>query len=199
MLALLWGDQGASFVDPMCGSGTLPIEAALRARKVPPGWNRHFAFEAWPSFEERVWRSVRATAAARIQTRAPGQIVGFDRDAGAIEAAVANAARAGVQDDVSFERRALSTARPPTERGKGLVAVNPPYGERVTGGPELRNLYARLGDVVREHFEGWAFGILAADPRLVSQLRLPLQQRFATTNGGIRVAYWTMGEPAARA
>src|SRR5690606_4928148 len=95
-------------LDPMCGSGTIPIEAALIARRIPPGLAapdrtpRPFAFEAWPSFDREGWQRTVALALAEIRDRSPVEIVGSDRDEGAIAAARANASRAGVADDIRF-------------------------------------------------------------------------------------------------
>lgn len=182
----------ATLVDPLCGSGTIPIEAARKVRRIPPGWDRGFAFQRWPDFDGKAWNDVKQAAGERILERAPEPIVGSDRDAGAIEASKANAERAGVAGDIEFVQRALSAVVAP-KVDRGLLIVNPPYGERVSEGKELRDLYARLGDVARRHFSEWCIGILAADSKLVSQTRLPLTRRFSTTNGGIRVALWAMG------
>jgi len=192
MLLTSCADRDVPVVDPMCGSGTLPIEAALRARRIPPGRQRRFAFEQWPEFDARIWRRLREEASAAILAAAPSPIVGGDRDAGVIESARANAERAGVGSDVVFVEQSLSAAKAPVS-GPGLVITNPPYGERVAPGRELRDLYARLGDVVRREFSGWSVGILAADSQLVAATRLPLTPRFSTTNGGIRVQLWAMG------
>ncbi len=185
-------------LDPMCGSGTIPIEAALRARRIPAGWGRRFGFERWQSFREEDWQRVRDQAAGSIMPKAEGRITGSDRDAGAIEAALANATRAGVASDIEFVRQPLSAARPAGSE-PGLLLTNPPYGERVSDGKELRDLYARFGDIARGHFAGWRVGLLAADPMLVSQTRLPLERSFSTTNGGIRVGLWAMGLTRSRA
>ncbi len=192
MLLASCPDPSLPVVDPMCGSGTIPIEAALRARSIPPGLHRAFAFESWQGFDSGSWTRLRDEAVGSMSPRAPNPIVGSDRDAGAIASARANAERAGVTDDVDFVQRPLSAATAPAP-GPGLVVANPPYGERVSSGKELRDLYARLGDVIRREFAGWAVGILAADAKLISATRLPLTARFTTSNGGIRVQYWAMG------
>ena len=119
--------------------------------------------------------------------RAPSPILGSDRDAGAIEAATANAERAGVRDDVTFSKRALSAIEPP--RGVGLLATNPPYGVRASKGGEVRNLYAQLGKVAAALLPGWRMGVLSPDRVLDAQLRLPLLPALELSNGGIRVRY----------
>ena len=113
-------------------------------------------------------------------------IVGSDRDAGAIEAAVANAARAGVTSDVSFARWSVSEIEPPAT--PGLLATNPPYGVRV-GSPDVRDLYAQLGKVARDRLQGWRIALLSADRALDAQLRMPLETVLEVSNGGIPVRY----------
>ena len=185
-------DASRSVMDPMCGSGTLPIEAALRARSIPPGLGRRFAFERWPNFNPALWTGLKDEASHGILPRAPNPIIGADRDAGVIDSARANAERAGVAGDIEFVQQPFSAATRATSV-PGLFVVNPPYGERVSGGKELRDLYTRLGDVVRREFPDWAVGILAADAKLIAATRLPLTPRFTTSNGGIRVQLWAMG------
>ncbi len=155
----------APLADPMCGSGTLPIEAALMARRFPPGAHRGFAFEGWPDLDPEILREARAEALAGALERSPVPIVGSDRDAGAVKASRANAERAGVADDVCWSCNALSAARPPAGSGPGLVVCNPPYGQRI-GGKDLRDLYSALGNTARERFPGWSLGLITADPRL---------------------------------
>jgi putative N6-adenine-specific DNA methylase len=193
VLAAAW-DAASPLVDPFCGSGTIVVEAALQARDLAPGRDRGFAFQAWPDFEAGTWASVRGEVASRARPLPAGAVLaGRDRDAGAVEAARANAARAGVGDDVTFTRAALSDFdAPATGAGRaarrGWIVTNPPYGARVSSGHDLRDLYARLGDVARRHVPGWRVAILAADTRLAAQAHLRLETLLATTNGGIDVS-----------
>jgi putative N6-adenine-specific DNA methylase len=184
LLGIGW-DGSQPLVDPLCGSGTIPIEAALIARNIAPGAGRSFACESWPAARLVDWNELRASARALVRPAAVA-IAGSDRDAGAVAAAMANAARAGVSGDVRFERQALSSAAPPDE-SSGWIVTNPPYGARVGDRRGLRDLYARLGQLMRGPFTGWNLALLVAAPELAAQLGLPLQERFATTNGGIRV------------
>ena len=185
LLSSRW-DGRAPLLDPMCGSGTIPIEAALLARRIPPGWRRSFAFEQWPGFERERWREQRAEAEKAILSRAPGPILGSDRDAGAIVAAEANAVRAGVSGDVSFRRSALSGVEPPADVA-GWIVTNPPYGVRVGERLQLRNLYAQLGNVARRRCDGWRLALLSGDRSLEGQIGLPLSPVWATRNGGLPV------------
>ena len=175
----------APLIDPMCGSGTIPIEAALLARQVPPGLHRGFAFERWPGFERAAWEEVLAVARSRILPHAAVPILGSDRDAGAVEAAQANAERAGVAEDVDWRRAAISAIEPPP--GPGWIVTNPPYGTRVGERKRLRDLFATLGNVARRRCAGWEIAFLSAHAELERQTGLPLATKFDTENGGIRV------------
>ena len=191
-LLLAVGYDGAEpLLDPFCGAGTIPTEAALIARRIPPGLAtadripRVHAFQAWAGFDAGAWLRLTEAARAGIVSAAAAPIVGSDRDEGAVVAARANAARAGVGDDVSFERRALSDA--PVPAGVGLLLTNPPYGVRVGRTRDLRDLYAALGNLVRQRLAAWRVAFLSADAGLAAHTGLVLESRLTTRNGGIRV------------
>ncbi len=186
----------APLVDPMCGSGTIPIEAAQIARRIAPGRDRDFSFRAWPEFDASMWARLVDEARSGELPRAAAPIAASDRDAGAIAAAGANAARAGVESDVSFAVAPISALEPP--RGEGWLISNPPYGVRVGERDRLRNLYAQLGNLARAKLVGWTVGFLLADRRLESEIGLELRERFATRNGGIpvRMVVGAVGESA---
>ncbi len=185
MLLAAGYDGGSALLDPFMGAGTLPIEAALIARRIPPGWRRSFAFERWPTFETAAWARVRGQAESRMLAAAPAPIVGADRDAGAVEAARGNAERAGVAGDLRLTQAAVSALNPPA--GRGLVATNPPYGVRMGDRRELRNLFARLGSVLRERCPGWTLAILTAAREHEAALGLTLEPRWQSSNGGVKV------------
>jgi putative N6-adenine-specific DNA methylase len=172
-------------LDPLCGSGTIPIEAAMVARGIPPGLGRGFAFQRWPGFDERAWGAVLDSARQRILPASLVQLLGSDRDPGAVENAAANAARAGVGGDVEWRRAAVSAIEPPP--GPGWVVTNPPYGVRVGDRTRLRDLYAQIGNVLRAKCPGWEVAMLTAHAALEGQTRLGLEPRFSTQNGGLRV------------
>ena len=201
LLASAGWDPSSPLVDPMCGSGTIAIEAALLAAGVPAAADRDLALRAWPSFEPGTWASVSADA-RRLQVEAPvpdgsdsPRIVAADRDAGAVEAARANAERAGVADRIEFRVAPVAALEPPTGTPPsgltGLVATNPPWGGRVGGG-DLRNLYATLGNVAAERHPGWEIGVLVADRSLARQVRPGLGERLHLELGG-RSAHWLVG------
>ncbi len=183
LLAAAGWDGRAALFDPMCGSGTIAIEAALRASGIAPGARRRFAFEARPDLDAAAWSRERARA--EPCARPFPRLVAADRDAGAVAAARANAERAGVGGRIEFSVRALSEA--PAIAGPGLLAVNPPYGERVGAGRDLRALYARLGEVARGLGEGWGAALVCADPALARAAGLPFGPGLPTLNGGISV------------
>lgn len=192
LMAARW-DPAAPLLDPMCGSGTIPIEAAWLARRVAPGLGRRFAFERWPGFEAGRWAQLVAEARERIVLRVPAPILASDRDSGAIEAATANAERAGVAGDIEFRRAAISAIAPPARAG--WVVSNPPYGVRVGAQRDLRNLFAQLGNVLRRRCPGWHVALLSAERELERQVGLAFATGFETNNGGIRVRLVTAAVP----
>lgn len=187
LLAAGWTGE-TPLVDPLCGSGTIPIEGALLARRMAPGQHRRFAFQKWQGFEDTTWQDLVTEANTGALASSPAPILGSDRDAGAIEAASANAARAGVTD-VSFSVRAVSAMTPGDH--PGVVATNPPYGKRASKSSDVRNLYAQLGKVLRMRCRGWRLALYSPDGRLTQQIGLPLEEMFSTSNGGIRVSALT--------
>ena len=186
--ATLVAERGAAavgFVDPMCGSGTLPIEAALIAGDIAPGLLRgYFGFAGWRQHDAALWERLLAEALERRTARSVEgvAIAGYDRDVGAVRAALANAARAGVADRVVIERRDLDDV-PAAGAPRGLVAVNPPYGERLGDVRELAQLYERLGRVLRERYRGWSAAVLTGNPPLGRELGLHAKRTHRMFNG----------------
>ena len=185
VLAAVRYDPAKPLVDPFCGSGTILIEAAMMARRIAPGSKRSFAAERWPEMGAAPWREVREAAARAELPKAVSVIVGSDRDAGAIEAALSNAERAGVLDDLVLVQRPLSALV--LLEPAGLLATNPPYGTRLSERAPLRDLYARLGQVLRESGAGWRVGMISADRQLEGHSGLRFAERVRTSNGGIPV------------
>lgn len=178
MLRAAGHDGSCPLVDPMAGSGTIPIEAAVSALLMPN--SREFAFQRWPSFEPGTWASVTAGRPDPEASIAP--ILAADRDAGAVAMIRAHLAASGVERHVAVQQAALAAQSWPD--GPGLVVVNPPYGHRI-GGADLRDLYATLGRRVGDG--GHRLCVLTPDERLVRATGLDLVERFATSNGGIPV------------
>lgn len=182
------GYSGAEPVlDPMCGSGTFPIEAAEIALGLNPGRARRFAFEALPAFDPAAWAALRSATTARST---PHRFLGFDRDQGAIRMSTENAARAGVGAVTSFAHGSISDlARP--EGPPGLVMINPPYGARIGNKGPLYALHARLGEVLRANFAGWRVGIITSERSLAQATGLPFAPPGPpVAHGGLRVTLW---------
>jgi putative N6-adenine-specific DNA methylase len=186
MLAASEWDNTSPLVDPLCGSGTILIEGALQARQIAPGARRHFAMERWPTVAPSLGERVRAELAERAKPRADAEIVGSDRDVGAIAAASSNASRAGVSEDIEVAARSLSAAVFPAA-ARGWIVTNPPYGVRVGEADRVRDLWAQLGNVLRERVPGWRLAVLSPDISLDRQLRMPLREAASLSNGGIPV------------
>ena len=183
LLAAGW-DAVSPLIDPFCGSGTIAIEAALLALGIPPGRNRKFAFMNWPGYDAARWEAQLAAIQPRPLAQCP-VIQASDRDAGAIKIAQENAQRAGVAGCIAFACQAVSAIQP--AQAAGWVVTNPPYGIRVSGSKDLRNLYAQIGNVLRAQFQGWQVAILCSDPNLLRQTGLRLDTSFSMINGGLNV------------
>ena len=188
VVASAWSGA-APLVDPLCGAGTLVIEAAMMARRLAPGRGRRFAFMDSPLFDAAAFAEICASADARALPALPFALVGSDRDPGAIAAATANAERAGVAADVRFVHASLSDAPehwPELKAGSALVS-NMPFGQRVSRGKTLVALHQRLGSVVAALPERPAVGLLVADRKLAYVTGLDLHPAFHTKHGGIAV------------
>ena len=162
LMASEW-DGVHPLIDPFSGSGTIPIEAALLARKIPPGLNRQFGFQHWRGYEPAKWEALVESARRGILPEAPATILGSDRDSGAVTAAKSNAERAGVMRDLALEKASVSSLKSPGP--VGWMVTNPPYGTRVGERQRLRDLYASLGNILRRDFEGWHLTMLVAAGR----------------------------------
>ncbi|MEE4305058.1 MAG: bifunctional 23S rRNA (guanine(2069)-N(7))-methyltransferase RlmK/23S rRNA (guanine(2445)-N(2))-methyltransferase RlmL, partial [Wenzhouxiangella sp.] len=154
---------GGGFVDPMCGSGTLAIEAAWMAADSAPGLLRtRFGFLRWRGHDDEGWKELVDEALERQEAgleRLP-PMAAFDSDRQAIRLAMANVERAGLSGRIHVERREIAAAAMPAATDRGLVATNPPYGERIGEQHELLPLYLRLGETLRTRFPGWRAVVL---------------------------------------
>lgn len=183
--------QGADFLDPLCGSGTLCIEAALIAADRAPGLGRdYFGFLGWRGHDAPLWQRLRAEAQARAAaaTSTSARVRGSDRDSGAIRSARDNASRAGVAALVRLETGPLSEAAPPGARDPdrpGLLCTNPPYGVRLTDRESARALHRELGEVLRQRFQGWNAAVLIGAPELGMELGLRAHRTHKVWNGPI--------------
>jgi putative N6-adenine-specific DNA methylase len=184
-LILLTGWRGATpFVDPLCGSGTLPIEAAWLALRRPPGLTRRrFGFQGWMDFDVALWTQLRDEARRGVLKQLPAPIRGSDNRSDSIHFATSNARAAGIGHLLAFDRMDLCDARPPPGP-PGTLLCNPPYGERLGEETALVPLYRSLGDVLRRA-PGWQAFVFTGNPRLADAIGLTPAQEIALYNGKI--------------
>jgi 23S rRNA (guanine2445-N2)-methyltransferase / 23S rRNA (guanine2069-N7)-methyltransferase len=181
-------EEGGELVDPMCGSGTLLIEAALMALDIAPGSLRsHFGFIGWRGHDRALWQSLIDEARARREATASKRLTlrGYDADAAAVRAAIENVERARLRGFVHIERRELEQLTRESEAPSGLVVTNPPYGERIGDQERLQALYATLGARLREHFEGWKAAVLTGNPPLAKSIGINARRTHTLFNGRI--------------
>lgn len=173
------------FYDPMCGSGTLVIEAARMAMHLPAGAGRaFFACEKWPDFDGTVWAQVTTELRARQLRKAPAPIFGSDASEMQLLAAKDNAFRAKVDRSVEFIQRNVEDAVPPTDE-PGIVVTNPPYGIRLGDEERLAGFYAKLGEIFRTRFQGWIVYLLVGNLDLVQHLGMDADDSYRLMNGPI--------------
>lgn len=183
-------------IDPFCGSGTIPIEAALIGRNLAPGLERTFAAEAWPPISERLWTQARAEARDLAREELPIKIIGTDVDGEVLSLARYHAAQAGVADDIHFQQRDFSELT--SKRQYGCVICNPPYGERMGQSDELESLYTSMPLVLRR-LPTWSHYILTAFPDFESLVGRHADRRRKLYNGRIECTYYQFYGPRPRA
>ncbi|MCF6338727.1 MAG: bifunctional 23S rRNA (guanine(2069)-N(7))-methyltransferase RlmK/23S rRNA (guanine(2445)-N(2))-methyltransferase RlmL [Gammaproteobacteria bacterium] len=180
--------QGGGLVDPMCGSGTLPIEAAMIAADIAPGIDRpYWGFSGWKGHDADLWAALLADARKRREKGLATLPVirGFDASGQAIEAAQDNAAHAGLADYIEFSQRAIKDCAAAPEGPAGLVAVNPPYGERLGEHEELKSLYKALGDCLKAQYTGWRATLITSDAELGKCLGIRARHINTLYNGAL--------------
>ena len=179
--------SGGGLVDPMCGSGTFVIEAALIAGDIASGLMRdYFGFLKWKKHDSALWRRLGQEAdARRAKGKLPtGILRGYDRDPAAIRAAIENVTNAGLKGVVHIEKRELSDLRCESDK-PGLVVTNPPYGERIGDQDQLRDLYALLGKQLRDNFVGWRAVVFTGNYQIARVIGMHAKRSHTLFNGAI--------------
>ncbi|QCF25751.1 bifunctional 23S rRNA (guanine(2069)-N(7))-methyltransferase RlmK/23S rRNA (guanine(2445)-N(2))-methyltransferase RlmL [Hydrocarboniclastica marina] len=180
---------GGDFVDPLCGSGTLLVEAALMATDTAPGLLREdFALCRWPQHDADLWHTLREEARSRSEKGRAASAVryfGYDEDKRVVATAWRNIDRVGFADRIHVERQSLVELAATGSSKPGLILTNPPYGERLSERDNLGELYLTLGSKVREHFQGWRFGVFTAVPEFGHALGLRPDRRYNLYNGSL--------------
>jgi 23S rRNA (guanine2445-N2)-methyltransferase / 23S rRNA (guanine2069-N7)-methyltransferase len=180
--------QNGTLIDPMCGSGTLLLEAAMIAADYAPGLLReYFGFIGWKKHDAECWKKLRIEA---FQRRKVGLeklpiIVGFDQNRHTINAALAHIANAGLQNKIHVERRDIKDAEPAESWQPGLLICNPPYGERLGDEQETADLYKKFGDSLKAHFIGWKAAMIISNPELGFRLGVRSQKPITFFNGAL--------------
>ena len=186
-----WDSEG-TFIDPMCGSGTIVIEAALKAMNYAPGLLRcgnvasgkpEFGFQRWPGFDHKLWGRLVDEAKSQIHAELPGRILGYDISQEAIEIASHNAEIAGLDKHIRFARGDALNLNPPGNRG--VIVCNLPYGERLGQLEELKSLYKHFGDVLKQRCVGYTAYLFTGNLKLAKSIGLRTAKRFTLYNGPI--------------
>ncbi|WP_277630180.1 THUMP domain-containing class I SAM-dependent RNA methyltransferase [Atopococcus tabaci] len=175
------------FHDPTCGSGTIPIEAALIGHNIAPGFNRSFLSEDWDWFDEAIWEQVRTEAEAEADYDVELNITGTDIDHRMIEIAKRNAVEAGLGDTIQFKQMQLADFT--TEEEYGVIVANPPYGERLLDKEQAFELYKQMGEVFRP-LETWSKYILTSDLDFEEHYGQKATKKRKLYNGYLRTDYF---------
>ncbi|HEY9698708.1 MAG TPA: class I SAM-dependent RNA methyltransferase [Trichocoleus sp.] len=171
-----------TFYDPLCGSGTLPLEACLEALNIAPGlFRERFGFETWVDFDLDLLEQLIQAAESSQRETLPAPIWGSDSSETVIEQAIGNAKNCGVLDHVWFSQMDLADVVAPTD--SGVLFCNPPYGERLGRESDLGAFYKLLGDVLKHRFKGWTAFVLSGNKELAQSIGLKSSQRIAVYNG----------------
>jgi 23S rRNA G2445 N2-methylase RlmL len=184
LLRLTNWDQKTPLVDPMCGSGTLLIEAALMLKNVSPGtFHKKFSFQSFEHIPQD-FLDEELDKAISEETNGPDfKLYGYDKSGRNIEAAKKNAINAGVEDLIEFKRANAVTLEAPVE--KGMIVVNPPYGVRLGDEFFLEELYKDWGHTLKKNFSGWDLWLLSGDPQWTRFLRMKANKKYPIDNGGV--------------
>ena len=182
-----------ALIDPFCGSGTIPIEAALIGLNMAPGLNRSFSSEQWPLIPGQFWKKSREEAQDRIKTGEMLEIRGTDIDGGAVKLARKNARLSNLDEVIHFQVQPLSELS--SKRKYGKVICNPPYGERQGEEPAVIKLYKTMGDVFRR-LDSWSYYVLTAHPQFEKHFGTKASKRRKLYNGNIMVNYYQYFGPS---
>ncbi len=192
LVQLSFWNKDRLLVDPFCGSGTIPIEAALIARNIAPGLSRSFASEEWPRVGKTLWKQARVDALKAIDQHSRIRIVGSDIDKNAIRTARQNAANCGVDDCIEF--RAMPFSQLSTDENYGVVVTNPPYGERMGQTQQARELYKDMGNKFRDNLT-WSVYVITSEEDFESLYGRQADRKRKLYNGRIKVDYYQFYGP----
>ncbi len=181
ILQLSGWQVGQPLLDPMCGSGTFLLEAAMMALNIAPGLKREFGFEKLKNFESDTWKKIKNTALKQVQPATFQKLYGSDSDLRAVRIARQNLGEAGLLEAVQLTQTNITEVIPPAENG--VMVANPPYGVRIGEDEELALLYPKMGEALKRKFAGWNTYFLTNDMRLPKLMRLTPSKRTPLFNG----------------
>ena len=186
-LMLAGYDTKQPLVDPMCGTGTFSLEAALMAKNIPPGWYRNFAFSGWPSYQEKRFEHLRQQAGNYFARPAKPLIFASDHDPTACRRLAHCTNRHGLSDTVEIAKRDFFELSPREfATGTGMIAINPPYGQRIGTRPQSARLYKAICNKLETDFKGWKLVLIAAEKKVADTIPFRLKRhRFA--HGGLKL------------
>ena len=188
MVQLSFWKAGRLLVDPCCGSGTIPIEAAMIGRNIAPGLNRKFASQEWDVIPPEIWKEERKAAFEAIDYDADIRIEASDISGRAVEAAIENAAEAGVDDCVEFKK--MDMARITAEEEGGIIITNPPYGERIGEKKQIEAIYSAYNEFYRKN-PTWSLFMVTTDKEVENKIfGRPADRRRKLYNGRLEVCYY---------
>ncbi|MCB0763262.1 MAG: class I SAM-dependent RNA methyltransferase, partial [Flavobacteriales bacterium] len=189
MVLLSGWDQRSPFVDPMCGSGTIAIEAALIAANIPPGHYRdRFGFQRWNDFDEGLWSTIQEGAVSRIRADLP-VIIAADINGTTVRKAKDAVRAAKLEDVITVKHCAFTDLEAPP--GRGTLVMNPPYGERMdhrgigseSDAEAIRELYKMIGDTLKHHWPGWTAWVLTSNMDAARHIKLTPRPKIQLFNG----------------
>ena len=172
-----------ALMDPMCGTGTILMEAAQMARNMAPGLDRRFAFQKLTSYDPTIWRQLYRARRSQEAPPKPLAIYGYDKQAVTLKAAQTNLKAAGLSDAVTLQQVDVLHIHPPAE--KGIIVTNPPYGMRTGNPTQLATFYPQFGDVLKHRFPGWRAYVFTADPLFPKLIGLASSRRTPLFNGAL--------------
>ncbi len=178
-----------AFIDPMCGSGTLAIEAAMMATQKSTMLKKQFAFQGWRTMISKDWRDTYAEVAGQQTEISAGQIFGFDHNPRMISVSHVNAKAAEVEKFISFKQQSVADFSMSSIPSKGTIIVNPPYGERLGDVQRLEKTYKELGTLFKKQFTGWDCWLLSGHPDLTKSLSLKSVKQIPVFNGPIECMF----------
>lgn len=188
LVQLSFWKAGRILVDPCCGSGTIPIEAAMIGRNIAPGLNRSFACEEWELIEKDIWREEKKAAFQAIDYNVELEIYGYDINGRAVRAAMENAQEAGVDDCIAFRRQDVAKLEPTGENG--IIIVNPPYGERIGEEAQIKEIYKALGGFLKD-YPDWSLFMITTDKEAEERVAgRKADRRRKLYNGRLEACYY---------